>query len=71
MSRANPATPASATALRSRYMSNTVDAMTPGHMIVALYDRMLLDLERARAAVAVHDAETTHACLLHAQSIVA
>ena len=52
-------------------MSNSVDAMSPGRMIVALYDRLLLDLERARQAIDEHDHPTAHECLIHAQSIVA
>jgi len=66
-----PATAVESTLLRSRYVSNSVDAMSPGRMIVALYDRLLVDLERADAAVASGDPAVAHECLLHAQAIVA
>ncbi|HET9728042.1 MAG TPA: flagellar export chaperone FliS [Acidimicrobiia bacterium] len=67
MSYPNPA----AQAARSKYVSNAVDAMSPGRVIVALYDRMLLDLERAAQALAEGAHETVHDCLVHAQAILA
>jgi len=62
--------PMNATALRAAYVSNSVDAMSPGRMIVALYDRLLVDLERAEQAMLAADIPTAHECLLHAQAIV-
>lgn len=59
-----------ATALRAAYVSNTVSTMSPGRMIVALYERLVLDLERAEQAIEASDAATAHECLLHAQAIV-
>jgi flagellar protein FliS len=59
-----------ATALRAAYVSNSVETMSPGRMVVALYDRLVVDLERAEQAIAAADAATAHDCLLHAQSIV-
>jgi flagellar secretion chaperone FliS len=58
------------TMLRAAYVSNSVDTMSPGHMIVALYDRLTVDLERAQQAIVDSDPSTAHECLLHAQSIV-
>jgi flagellar protein FliS len=58
------------TMLRAAYVSNSVDTMAPGHMIVALYDRLAVDLERAEQAIIDSDPSTAHECLLHAQSIV-
>ena len=58
------------TMLRAAYVSNSVDAMSPGRMIVALYERLTLDLERAGQAIARRDVGTAHDCLLHAQAIV-
>ncbi len=58
------------TMLRAAYVSSSVDTMSPGRMIVALYDRLLVDLERAEQAIAAHDPSTAHGCLIHAQSIV-
>jgi flagellar protein FliS len=56
---------------RSRYVESSVDTMSPGRMIVALYDRLLLDLERAEQAIAAGEPTMVHECLLHAQAIVA
>ena len=44
--------------------------MSPGRMIVALYERLAVDLERARAGDRGVGPATAHECLLHAQSIV-
>ena len=60
-----------ANALKSAYVASNVDTMSPGRMIVALYDRLLLDLERAEAAIVATDSMTSHECLVHAQAIVA
>ena len=62
--------PMNRTMLRAAYVSNSVDSMSPGHMIVALYDRLAVDLERAQQAIGAADPSTAHECLLHAQSIV-
>jgi flagellar secretion chaperone FliS len=59
-----------ATALRAAYVSSSVDTMSPGRMVVALYERLVVDLERAEQAIAAADAPTAHDCLLHAQAIV-
>ena len=58
------------TMLRAAYVSSSVDTMSPGRMIVALYERLAVDLERAQRAIAAADPSTAHECLLHAQSIV-
>jgi flagellar secretion chaperone FliS len=58
------------TMLRAAYVSNTVDVMSPARMIVALYDRLTVDLERAEQAILGADPATAHECLIHAQSIV-
>jgi flagellar protein FliS len=60
-----------AAAMRARYVESTVEVMSPGRMIVALYDRLLLDLERAHKAIGAGEHATTHDCLIHAQTIVA
>jgi flagellar protein FliS len=62
--------PMNRTMLRAAYVSNSVDTMSPSHMIVALYDRLAVDLDRARQAIVDADPSTAHECLLHAQSIV-
>jgi flagellar protein FliS len=57
--------------MRSQYVNAAVETMSPGRQIVALYDRLLLDLERAQDAIVASDPAVCHECLLHAQSIVA
>lgn len=57
--------------LHDRYRSDSIETMTPGRMVVALYDRLLLDLERAQVAIAKHDRAAAHDALMHAQEIVA
>ena len=54
---------------RNKYVSDSVQTMSPGHLIVALYDRILLDLERALAAMAESDLYAAHSALIHAQEI--
>jgi flagellar protein FliS len=62
--------PMNQTMLRAAYASNAIDVMSPGRIIVALYDRLMVDLERARRAIEASDTPTAHDCLIHAQSIV-
>ena len=62
--------PMNQTILRAAYVSTSVDTMSPGRMIVALYERLAVDLERAERAIEEADPSTAHECLLHAQSIV-
>jgi flagellar protein FliS len=57
--------------LRNRYVSASVETMSPGRAIVALYDRLVLDLDRAIAALTLDNVGTAHTELLHAQDIVA
>jgi flagellar protein FliS len=57
-------------AARNKYVSDSVQTMSPGHLIVALYDRILLDLERTLAALAETDLYSAHSALMHAQEIV-
>jgi flagellar protein FliS len=58
------------TMLRAAYVSSSIDTMSPARMIVALYDRLTVDLERAEQAMYAADPAAAHACLIHAQSIV-
>ena len=57
-------------AARSKYRSDSVHTMSPGQLIVALYDRILLDLERSLTAIADNDIYGAHTALVHAQEIV-
>ena len=58
------------TMLRTRYMTDSVETMSPGRLIVAVYDRLLLDFDRAVAAIERHDVNAAHDALVHAQDIV-
>ena|SRR3712207_5180170 len=60
----------SAAALRARYMGDTVATASPQQLLVMLYDRLALDLERAQTALAIGDHEESSRQLLHAQDIV-
>jgi flagellar protein FliS len=59
------------TTMHDRYRTNAVETMSPGRLVVALYDRLVLDLHRASAAIAQHDHRASHEALVHAQAIVA
>jgi flagellar protein FliS len=45
-------------------------SMSPARAIIALYDRLLLDVDRALAALAAPNLVAAHAALVHAQEIV-
>jgi len=60
----------SAAALRARYMGDAVSTASPQQLLVMLYDRLALDLERAQAALTEGDREETNTQLQHAQEIV-
>ena len=62
--------PMNQTMLRAAYVSSSVDTMSPGRMITALYERLTVDLIRSEQALHDGDAPTAHECLLHAQAIV-
>src|SRR4051794_22819603 len=59
-----------ATLLRSKYVTDSVETMSPGRIIVALYDRCLLDLDRAVSGIEHDNLVATHAALVHAQAII-
>jgi flagellar protein FliS len=60
----------SAAALRNRYLGDTVSTASPQRLLVMLYDRLALDLERAETATAAGDRELSNELLQHAQEIV-
>jgi flagellar protein FliS len=60
----------SAAALRARYLGDTVATASPQQLLVMLYDRLALDLERAQVAVATGDREEATEQIQHAQAIV-
>ena len=60
----------SAASLRARYMGDTVTTASPQRLLVMLYDRLALDLERGQAALVAGDRTTASEQLQHAQEIV-
>ncbi|WP_104526387.1 flagellar export chaperone FliS [Blastococcus atacamensis] len=60
----------SAAALRARYMGDTVATASPQQLLVMLYDRLALDLERAETALVAGDRTAASEQLTHAQDIV-
>ena len=61
---------AGSNAQRSRYNREAVLSATPVRLLTMLYDRLLLDLNRAEAAQQRQDWQTASDNLLHAQAIV-
>ncbi len=60
----------STASLRARYLGDTVTTASPQRLLVMLYDRLALDLERAQVAVATQAREEASEQLQHAQAIV-
>jgi flagellar protein FliS len=56
--------------LRARYLGDTIATASPQTLLVMLYDRLALDLERAEEALVAKDREAAHGQLMHAQEIV-
>jgi flagellar protein FliS len=54
----------------SAYRQNAVTTASPQRLLVMLYDRALLDLDRAEIARQTGDTEAVHDALVHAQDIV-
>lgn len=55
---------------RNQYVKDAVATVAPARLLVMLYDRLALDLVRAREALEQHRLETVHESLVHAQEIV-
>jgi flagellar secretion chaperone FliS len=60
----------STASLRSRYLGDSVATASPQRILVMLYDRLVLDLERAEEALLTGDRAAASNRLLHAQDIV-
>jgi flagellar protein FliS len=60
----------SAAALRARYLGDSVATASPKQLLVMLYDRLALDLERGQAALFAGDRAAANEQLQHAQEIV-
>jgi flagellar protein FliS len=59
-----------APSLRARYLGNAVTTASPQRLLVMLYDRLALDLERAERALTDGDRAGANEQLQHAQEIV-
>lgn len=57
-------------AQRAAFATTAASTATPQALLVMLYDRLVLDLERAEAAQALGDVAATHRSLVHAQDII-
>ena len=60
----------SAASLRARYIGDSVATASPQRVLVMLYDRLALDLDRAHAALTAGDRQEAGEQLQHAQAIV-
>ncbi|SFP24396.1 flagellar protein FliS [Geodermatophilus dictyosporus] len=60
----------SAASLRARYLGDAVTTASPQQVLVMLYDRLALDLERARLALTEGRRADAELQLRHAQDIV-
>ena len=60
----------SSASLRARYLGDSVATSSPQQVLVMLYDRLALDLERAQKAAAAGEREAASEQLQHAQAIV-
>jgi flagellar protein FliS len=56
--------------VRSAYMSNSVSTANPQRLLVMLFDRLLLDVQRALGAQQSEDHAAAFPHLIHAQDIV-
>lgn len=59
-----------APSLRARYLGDSVSTASPQQLLVMLYDRLALDLQRAEVAIGSGDREAANEQLQHAQDIV-
>lgn len=57
-------------AVRSRYVDDAVATASPARLLTMLYDRLVLDLQRAEAAQRAEDRSAAFTHLTHAQDII-
>jgi flagellar protein FliS len=60
----------STASLRARYLGDSIATASPQQLLVMLYDRLALDLERAETALEAGDKNGAAPHLQHAQEIV-
>jgi flagellar secretion chaperone FliS len=57
-------------AFRERYLADSTATVSPGRLLVMLYDRLLLDLERGQQSLLIGDRAAASEQLQHAQEII-
>jgi flagellar protein FliS len=57
-------------ALRDRYLADSIATASPAKLLTMLYDRLVLDLNRAEEALRAGDRNAASRQLIHAQDIV-
>ncbi len=55
---------------RSRYVADAIETASPARLITMLYDRLIVDLARAEAALETDDRRTAAPFIGHAEEIV-
>lgn len=58
------------TAMRERYLADSITTCSPAKLLVMLYDRLVLDLSRAEQAMLAGDRAESNKQLMHAQEII-
>ena len=58
------------TAVRTRYVDDTVATASPAKLLTMLYDRLVLDLVQGEEAIRAGEIENAHEKLSHAQEIL-
>jgi flagellar protein FliS len=59
-----------AASVRARYLGDKISTASPQQLLVMLYDRLALDLERAEESLTSGDRTAAREPLMHAQDIV-
>jgi flagellar protein FliS len=59
-----------ANSAKNAYVQNSVETASPARLLVMLYDRLVLDLQRGLAAQQAGNVPEAHTQLVHAQEIV-
>ena len=60
----------SSSALRDRYLADSINTASPGKLLVMLYDRLVLDLMQGEEALRAQDRERAADRIGHAQEII-
>jgi flagellar protein FliS len=60
----------SAASLRARYLGDSIATASPQQLLVMLYDRLALDLQRAEESLSLGDRQAARGPVMHAQEIV-